>query len=357
MNDPLPESIAPTTSDLRETTRADAAGEARAHKFRASRLVLVVVLALLAGVWYDGFQRAHQLEILLAKRLAEADQLNKESRALAQQAQETVRDLQAKTALLEARFGEAQTQQVALEALYRELTPGRDEMVMTEIEQMLLLAGQQLQLAGNVQNALAAVQAADTRLQRLNRPQFTGLRRALAKDIDKLKAQPVVDVTGMSLRLDQLIAGVDKFPFALDERIAAPKSDATAAKDENRWIKVASDFWTDIKGLVRIERMQQNLPPLLPPSQQFFVRESVLLRLLTARQALLARDDASFHADLRAAEDMLKRYFDQRPKPTQVALTVLKQLQTTTLSAETPDLSVSLDAVRALRLARDRSNR
>jgi uroporphyrin-3 C-methyltransferase len=129
------------------------------------------------------------------------------------------------------------------------------------------------------------------------------------------------------------------------------------AKNSNAWQTIARDLWTDMTGLVRIEHAQPMEPPLLAPSQQFFVRESLRLRLLTARQALLARDDASYHADLRAVEDMLKRYFDQRAKPTQAAATTVKQLQAATLAAEAPDLAASLDAIRALRLARDRSLR
>src|SRR5207302_1575701 len=81
------------------------------------------------------------------------------------------RDAQAKIALLENRLAESQTQQAALDALYRELAPSRDEWALTEVEQVLLLASQQLQLAGNVSAALAALQLADAKLQRLNRPQ------------------------------------------------------------------------------------------------------------------------------------------------------------------------------------------
>ena len=72
-----------------------------------------------------------------------------------------LRDAQAKIALLEARLAESQAQQAALEALYRDLAPSRDEIALTEIEQVLLVASQQLQLAGNVQSALAALQLAD----------------------------------------------------------------------------------------------------------------------------------------------------------------------------------------------------
>jgi uroporphyrin-3 C-methyltransferase len=289
-------------------------------------------------------------------RLAQADQTNAESRQLAQRAEESAREAQAKSALLEARLAESQNQQAALESLYRELTPSRDDIVLSEIEQLLLLASQQLQLAGNVQNALVALQAADAQLQPLNRPQFTNLRRALARDMDKLKAQPFVDVTGMSLRLDQLLAGVDKLPLALDERLASP-APGGAAPEANLWTRVSRDFTERVYGLIRIEKLGKPEPPLLPPSQQYFVRENLRLRLLTARQALLAREEASFKADLQAAEDSLKRYFDSRAKPTQVALTTVRQLQGVTLAGDTPDLAASLDAIRVLRLARERSNR
>ena len=75
-----------------------------------------------------------------------------------------LRDAQAKLALLETRLAESQTQQAALEALYRDLAPSRDEIALTEVEQVLLLASQQLALAGNVQSALAALQLADAKL-------------------------------------------------------------------------------------------------------------------------------------------------------------------------------------------------
>jgi uroporphyrin-3 C-methyltransferase len=338
----------------------DPAAEGARQRRRRRRLLLVLAVAAaiaIAAVWADGFRRTQALQLQLAQRLAEADQVNRDSKSLAQQAQESAREAQAKIALLEARLAESQTQQAALESLYRELTPSRDDIVLTEIEQMLLLASQQLQLAGNVQNALVALQAADAQLQRLNRPQFTNLRRGLARDMDRLKAQPFVDVTGMSLRLDQLLAGVEKLPMSLDERLPAPAGNNGKPVEGNLWDRVVRDFWVRVADLVRIEKLQQPEPPLLPPTQQYFVRENVRLRLLTARQALLARDDASFHSDLRAVEEWLKRYFDARAKSTQIALTTVKQLQATVLSGETPDLAASLDAIRILRLARERSNR
>ena len=104
---------------------------------------------------------------------------------------------------------------------------------MSEVEQILVLASQQLSLGGNVQAALAGVQVADGKLARLDRPQLAPLRRALARDMDRLKAVPYVDVAGISIKLDQLTATIDALPLAKDERLPPPGA-ADRAGDRNR---------------------------------------------------------------------------------------------------------------------------
>ena len=126
------------------------------------------------------------------------------------------------------RLAESQSQQLALEALYQELSRNRDEWQLAEIEQVLAIASQQLQLAGNVRAALLALQLAEARLAKSDRPQFLPVRRALARDIERLKALPVLDVAGMSARIDGMVAAVDTLPLAFDERSERP---AAAAKE------------------------------------------------------------------------------------------------------------------------------
>ena len=107
------------------------------------------------------------------RRLAETDVSSKESRNFATEATEAGRRVETKLNLLEAKLAESQSQQLALEALYQELTRNRDEVTLEEVEQLLLIANQQLQLASNVKAALIAMQEADARLQRIDRPQLS----------------------------------------------------------------------------------------------------------------------------------------------------------------------------------------
>jgi uroporphyrin-III C-methyltransferase len=204
-----------------------------------------------------------------------------------------------------------------------------------------------------VPSALAALQLADAKLQRLDRPQFTPLRRALARDMDRLKAVPFVDVTGLSLRLDQGIATIDSLPLALEERPPAAPAPVPPA-DESTWRRFLRQVWQDVRGLVRIENLDRPEVPLLVPQQQYFLRENLRLRLMAARFDLFARDQASFRADLAAAEAWLRKYFDTRAVPVQALLVLTKQLQSTEMTVEVPDLVRSLEAVRVLKLARDK---
>ncbi len=333
---------------------AEAKGRARARRRLWVTGGLIGVLAIaIAVIGIEAYNRDRQLRTDVARRLAEQDAEIKSTRAATESAEDNLRDAQAKIALLESRLAESQSQQAALEALYRELAPSRDEWALTEVEQVLLLASQQLQVAGNVSAALAALQLADAKLQRLDRPQFVPLRRALARDMDRLKAVPFVDVQGLSLRLDQAIAVVDTLPLALEERLPAPAPES-ATKDEPGWRRFLRDAWQDMRQLVRVEKLDGPEPPLLAPPQQFFLRENLKLRLLSARFDLLFRDQANFRADLAAADLWLKKYFDTRSKPVQSLQVLLKELRATDMTTELPGLAGSLDAVRVLQLAREK---
>src|SRR5437899_11603890 len=219
---------------------------AKAPPATRGMLAAVALVIALAGVvaWLDMRHDNQALRTDVAQRLANTDAALTQAKTTESDLSNQLRDAQAKVALLEARLAESQSQQAALETLYRELAPSRDEIALTEVEQVLVLASQQLALAGNVQAALAALQLADGKLARMERPQLVPLRRSLARDMDELKAVPFVDVSGISAKLDQAIAVIDNLPLAKDERLPPPPSEAPPA-NEPSWIKFLRDIWAD----------------------------------------------------------------------------------------------------------------
>ncbi len=351
-------------SSQTDPQRVDAAGAEPARPKADSGVLQLgvaaaAVLALALAGW-QGYEGRHQGEALkqeLAKRLAEADVQARESRLIAEQVREATNAAQVKLGILENKLAESQNQQIALEALYQELSRNRDEWAYAEIEHSLLIANQQLQLAGNVKAALIALQNADMRLQRMERPQLTALRKTINRDIERLKALPYVDTVGISVRLDNLIAAVDSLPLAMEMRPQSDQTEAATKDGGNAWSRFWHEVWNDLKQLVRVERIDKPDVPLLSPSQTFFLRENLKLRLIGARLALLARDDTSYKADLKAAREWLERYYDMRDNSVIHAVSALRNLHASEISIEVPDISGTLDALRNLRPARERGAR
>jgi uroporphyrin-3 C-methyltransferase len=319
--------------------------------------VALVAIAVAAWQWHDERTRSEAVRQELAKRLADADVQAKEGRLIAEQARAATIDAQVKLGVLENRLAESQSQQIALEALYQELSRNRDEWAYAEIDQSLQVANQQLQLAGNVKAALIALQNVDTRLQRMERPQFRALRKAINRDIERLKALPHVDIIGISLRLDGLAASVDALPLTTEVRPQPQALGAEADTERGPWLRFWHEVWGDAKQLIRVQRVDKPDPPLLAPAQSYFLRENLRLRLGGARLALLARDETNYKADLRAASEWTERYFDGRNHQVAHAVSTLRALHAAKISIEVPDISGTLDALRLLRIANERSGR
>jgi len=380
-----------------------------------TQLTLAVLVVIFLWQWLDGHRAISDMQQQLAKKIAEMDGSSKVNQMLLTQSQDQVRELFAKVATLESHYAESQNQRVALETLYNDLSVHRDETALAEVEQMLLIAAQQLQLSANVRGALIAMQSADARLQRMDRPAFNGLRLAINHDMDKLRALHDADITGINLQLNNLITAVDQMPLAYQQRAAdekllsghpneavaqppqggrrgvpdgsavtlaqavPPKSgehlmeplaiqlgeQTTPAKslvmagrpDETSWQKLLREIWQEVKQLVRVENTGKTEIPLLPPNQEFFLRENLKLSLLSARLALLSRDEDSFRQGLKTAQLWTARYFDGKSSEGKQMSDGLKKLAASDIGIELPDISTSLQAVRNYRLTREKSAR
>jgi len=334
-----------------------AASEPVASRPRATwwRYVLMLVLLGAAGAfgwyWYENRGKTSVMQDALRQQAAQADARAEKERRAAEEARQTISALQDKVAALESQFEQSHAQQAALNTAVQGLSRNRDDWTIAEVEQTLLIAAKQLQLSGDVPAALAALQSAQDKLRPLARPGVEGLRTAVGADIARLKKVPTLDAAVIGRQLNDLIAQVDKLPLAMDIR---PKADARAegsAPEQALWKRLMRETWEELKQLVRVERIDRSDVPLLAPSQVFFLRENLKLRLLNARLDLLTRDLKGYKADISDARDWLQRYYDVRDEAVARAVSTLTSLQTAEVSAEVPDISASLEAMRELKRA------
>ena len=368
MQPPAPESYRPRAPERR-------AGPPLSEQLmRPLPLAVIALAVLLAAQTWSSHSRINTLRQEMARSLQKGNETNAETASLARDVAEQSKALQLKVGVLESRQLENQSQQLALEQLYADLSKSRDEWALSEVEQVLSTASQQLQLAGNVQGALLALQNADRSLSRSDKPQFIGVRRAIAADMEKLKATPAVDLAGVAVRLDSVIAQVDTLPMLSDEkpllpvapvrgerarmsaaRGATPAATAAAAPAAPMgigermlatWRNWSEEMWDDVRQLIRVRSVNTPEALMLSPDQSYFVRQNLKLRLLNARLALLSRDETTFAGDLTAAQETLDKYFDTRARTTQQAQSALRQVQANNLAIEMPTLADSLNAVR-----------
>ena len=297
-------------------------------------------------------QRGASLEQELVRRQQESAGKATEARAFAKQAQESAGATAAKTALLEARVAEVAVQRTQLEDLIQSLSRSRDENVLVDIEAAIRVALQQNAITGCAEPLVATLKQSDERLARYNQPRLEGVRRAIARDLARVKATSVADIASLGIKLDEAIRIVDDLPLlaVADSRsgrdtvrpesaaktrgaggAAAPASAASASAGWGgqliaNWNAFGEKVWSEAKSLVRVTRIDHPEAMLLAPEQSFFVRENLKLRLLNARLALLSRQFDTAQSDLQAAVTTLDRYFDRGSKRTVLVIELVRQV-------------------------------
>ena len=320
--------------------------------------LLALILALFAA-WQA---RQTRLELgdtraEVAKRLAQADQSVGEARALTRQNQEVTAAIQTKLGALEVKIEESQGQAAALEVLYQEFARNREDRVLAEVEQSVNIAAQQLQLSGNVEVALIALQGAEARLTQFNQGQLFRLRQAMAQDIETLKSLPRVDEAGVTHRLEVLGSQVADLPLAYaalpfersvaDQRAEAEDPNAPWWRRTIRFTQtLIHDVGREIGSLVRVERLDQPGPVLLTPEQSGMLRENVRMRLFTARLALLTHDSRAYQNDLTQAVAWVDHYFDLQNGPVAAFKEALVALSKEPVALEKTSLQGTLTALR-----------
>ncbi|WP_322043087.1 fused uroporphyrinogen-III synthase HemD/membrane protein HemX [Paraburkholderia sp. J67] len=345
-------SSAPTTPPGGSNTRRSGAGSA---------ILWLVVVLVAAGAGAGGYalnRKLDRMDAALAQRQQAADQQTAALRARADQAVSGAQQIDKQMSQLEGKIADAQTSQQALAQQYADLAKNRDDWTLAEVGQMLSSASEQLQLTGNTQLALFALQSADTRLAASASPQALAVRKAIAQDTDKLKAAPSTDLAGMAIKLDTALAAIDKLPLAGEAIVAHTKPEAAAPADvaataaatgEPRWKAWLDTFVTgigqQIGSLVQVRRIDNADAMLASPDQGYFVRENVKLRLLSARLSLLSRNEATLKSDLAAADTALAHYFDANAKETQNVRDLLKQVDAGSSAVALPTLDESLKAI------------
>ena len=315
-------------------------------------MVLLSLALLTLAVAWRAQQRVNNIEQELVRRQQDSQGQSAEARLLAKQAQDGSLAASAKVALLEARVAEVAIQRGQLEDLIQSLSRSRDENLLVDVEAGIRVAQQQSNITGSAEPLVAVLRQADERLARYSQPRLEGVRRAIARDLDRVRAVGVADIPSLVIKLDEAVRLVDELPLlstAEPRQAAVAASIPTAASSAGTagkpgqlgqlasaeaWAQAWSDgwraasqrVWAEARSLIRLTRIDRPEAMLLAPEQAFFLRENLKLRLLNARLALLSRQFDTAQSDLQIAQTSLDRYFDRNSRRTGLATDLVKQV-------------------------------
>ena len=358
---PIPENSQAPTPAPSLAVRADLPIQTSGERYAPQRWLLAVAVVALLGVAGSvmGWQKLNGIQEQLARQSADAGSQASEARMTAKQAQDLALETAAKLAVAEAKLAEVSLQRSQIDELMQSLSRSRDENLVVDIDSAIRLAQQQSQLTGSIEPILAALKSADVRVARAAQPRLTQLQRAIARDVARVKATALADTPSLLVKLDELVALADELPIAN----AVPGGVATAAgnpavvkntekakrkADESMltwWARVGALVQDELRGLVRVSRIEDPDAALLSPEQSFFLRENLKLRLLNARLGLLSRQIDSARADLGTAALAMTHYFDAGSRKTQTAQALLVQVQGQMRSLEIPRIDDTLAAL------------
>jgi len=306
-------------------------------------LLLIATLALATGGFYlatrnrdAGLSTRSQVEGLLGSR----ERASARIKDLARQ----VEDLH------------SQQEEIArsVQELASEFPGGNEDWALREVEFLLIVAMHHLELEHNIDAALNAMQEAALRLHGLGGAALDPVREQLASDIKRLQELDTADVSRLALFLEELAGLVNTLPLA-----GSHKGSVTAA--ENLQSQPGGDrgilnaLWQELRNLVIIRHDDGKQRALLAPDQEYYLYQNLRLELESARLSLLRRDTENLHASVDTLQRWITEYFDGNDPGVADALKNLKQLSSINLSPPVPDISSSLESLRAYMREKDES--
>ncbi|HJS21525.1 MAG TPA: uroporphyrinogen-III C-methyltransferase [Steroidobacteraceae bacterium] len=343
---PAPAAGEPARPVDTERRQAERRTEDRRKTERASVRALLAVLFAAVAVLFAALGWWQQSEVrrgLDAVR-AEQQKLTDSSAQLRVQ----IGELTARSRSDEGRLNElgGLSQQVTelartLEELRARTEAGERAWVVAEARYLMEIANRRLTLERDDASALAALLAADARLQSLRDPALNGVRRALAQEIQTLRATPHPDIAGIVARLasgEELAARLPVLGAIAEHYRPDEPTSGTTPGFARAWQIVKSSF----VGMVSIRRIGEDAVELVSLEEQGLRRHHLQLLLYGARMAALRGDAADYRANVGAARRWLEEMFDLRDVSVASLQKDLQMLEQLNIAPALPDISRSL---------------
>lgn len=347
------------------------------HHKKPSRLPVVllsvVAVALAGGVWYQHTVSQDLISRLEAQTRSSAEEI----RTATQQAQQALTAVSQQQSTIDALSAELQDSKAELDGLSRAFQTitdrGSDLVLLNDIDHLVMIAQQQLQLNGNVANAIISLETAQAQLARANRPALASLLHTINGDLDRLRAATTVDIALLSTRLDELAGLVTQAPLLVPDGATASAADHDQESAEEQSPRmsdtdVASDIWWkgmlergqqwtlhtlsslryELGQFISIRRVDDAAALLISPDQASRFRDSLRQRIMTAQLALMMDQSLVWETETDSLLQAIESRFDPQSALTRQAVRLAREVADTSIDTPLPDVQNSIKALEAV---------
>lgn len=226
------------------------------------------------------------------------------------------------------------------------------DWIIAEVEYLLRIANQRILMEQDAGGALAMFRAADTIVAETQGLSAFSLRQAMARDIARLEAVEMLDKEGIYLRLSAFVGQVNELKQRELHYSPPVEEDAPVNLRETTFVDRITGFITKIgnriASLIDYRRDEVGITPILPPGEEYYLRQNLLLKLQMAQIALLNRDGEIFIVSLKESISWINKYFDPADAATTAMRVGLVELMAIDVQQVMPDVSTSLREARLL---------
>lgn len=346
MADTLPDSI-PPPSTAPVVPR-------RAHTY--SRLTTAIaVLALAIGAYalwrLDSTRdRVDQLNQQLIQAGTQRDVLQSEIRALAEREQAARRALEQRLDALNDAPKQLQEFAAALQELQGRAEGPERAWSRAEAAFLMELAQQRLALDRDVDTAIAALEAADSRLASLRDPSTAAVRQQLAREIQALRAVVQPDLAGVMARLTN--AEEQAASAAVLGIVAVERTTPLTRLPEGFLARAWAVARNAIAGLVSVRKIDSRGGNIVTLEEQALRRQHLQLLLYSARAAVVRHDSTAYRSALAGARQWLGEFFDLTDPQAAALAREVQALEPVNIDPPLPDVTKSSQALQRLMPAR-----
>jgi uroporphyrin-3 C-methyltransferase len=241
---------------------------------------------------------------------------------------------------------------LAMSSIEQQLGTSSEDWLLAEVEYLLRLANQRVAMEDDVAGAVALFESAEEIISEAQGVVAFDLRQSIANDIAALRAVSDADIQGIFVQLGAISGQVDsleqkhlKFTSTASLAVVAAEEDQTVAA---RMLALLKRGVERVINLVDYRASGDVVRPILPPAEEYYLKQNLLLKIQLAQLGLLKGNQDIFAKSLSDAVVWMDLYFDPDLASTKSARDTLATLSQTKISRDLPDVSGSLREIRKL---------